>query len=279
VLGNPQEAQMNAAVLKPRSRPRPRVGIQSQLAKELAARFREQLRTNDEIISAVLRERVRPEDVAQLKRNASAQLREIEQLVYREYMANQQDALSATLRSVLGRHVPAGAPASEAIGLIAENGRAFDEFFMSVAQGRKKRAGGVLESYYAALFTALGYPHDTRRSDHRAGRSFVFPHLDHLEEQPSDCVVLIAKRMLRDGWRQLAPRLGSEARTFVATLDVTVSDWDLDSFRDHEVTMVVPEHVRLSAYADQPHVISIEAFLTSVLDPAVEAWRRRHVIA
>jgi hypothetical protein len=266
------------AVPKPRSRPRPRVGIQTPLAVTLAEQFKRGLRSNDSIIHAVINDCLVGLDPDVIKRSASGLMRELEQRVYRDYMESQQVALDQALRSVLRGKLPEGAGAADAIDLIARNARAFDEFFLSVAQGRKKRAGGVLEAFYEALFRAARYPHHVVRTETRAALDFVFPSIERLEERPEDCVVLVAKRMLRDGWRHLAPKLTSEARVYVATLDGTISDWDLQNFLDAEATIVVPEHVRASAYADQSHVISIESFLLEVLDPQVEDWVRRAVV-
>jgi EcoRII C terminal len=243
-------------------RKRARVGIRDPIAKRLVAHFRSALPSNDLILRAALESATRPYagNRVAMEQAASDIFAAYEKHAYEAYLESQRSASVAAFTDVIGKLVPENASKAGAVEVIATHLPALDEFFLSVAQGRKKRAGGSLDSFFENYLAGLGYRFAVFRPKSRRGE-LVFPSLESRLANPSATIVLMTKRVLREAGSHISASAMAGGRIFVATVDQTVGDADLARLRSQDVVLVVPLSLKKHIYADAPGVISIEHFI------------------
>lgn len=251
----------------------------TDFAVALAAQFRLAIPKNEDIVREALREVLLPfeGDVEQVKANVSAIIVDSEARAHQKYKDAQRDALARALKVVLGQLLPSEASGQDAVNLIASNAEGLDQFFLSVSQGRKSRAGAAVETFFDTLFRGMGYPFE-REHVVNGTPDFVFPSVIHFEKLPTDCIIFTCKRTLRERWRQITSEGSRGFVLFLGTLDATVLPADLEDMKQQKIVVVIPEQIRAVAYGKVAHVISVESFLSDYLDPAVHRWRRNKII-
>lgn len=149
-----------------------------------------------------------------------------------------------------------------------------NEFFMSIFQSRKSRAGKAFEYIIRTLFKRLGYSFSEQVNIDGAKPDFVLPSEDFFKKRPMDCVIFTAKRTLRERWRQVVTEANKGYGFFLATIDDGVSINQIHNMAEHKVYLVVPKKLKdgIPAYNSEYNVISFEDFFLKHLDPAVERW-------
>lgn len=256
---------------------RPRSRVANPVAQQLVAQFRSAIPANDVIIQRALDEVLAPYggDIEAMKGQISKIISDSEARAYLLYREAQGPALTHALRSVLS-----ALPAQDRAGTIeqvANNAEALDQFFLSVSQGRKARAGTAVETFFDTLFRSMGYPFE-RAHVVNGTPDFVFPSVAHFKTHSTDCIIFTSKRTLRERWRQITSEGSRGFVLFLGTLDATVKAADLADMKQQKINVVVPEQIRQSSYDSVPHVISVERFLRDHLDPAMDRWRRNGVV-
>lgn len=149
-----------------------------------------------------------------------------------------------------------------------------DSFFLSLAQGRKARAGGTFEKIVRGLFKTLNYPFDEQKQIN-GKPDFVMPSYDHYQTDPLDCVVFTVKRTLRERWRQIVTEGAAAPSFYLGTIDDGLSSHALREMHHNSIRLVVPEPIRQDNYADATNVLTFRTFFRDELDPAVQRWKRK----
>ena len=207
---------MDTDVAKP-LRKRPRIGIRLPVAKLLVERFRAAMPSNEALLRGALAAATATHggDINALKRSASAINRDYERRAYESYVAAQQGATEAAFRDVLGSLVLDGASPAQTLAVIAAQAPALDEFFLSISQGRKKRAGGSLDVFCEQFFRMLGYAFDVHRPRSRRAE-LVFPGVTRRHPSGTEATVLMTKRVLRDAGPHITASKAAGGRIFMA---------------------------------------------------------------
>jgi hypothetical protein len=212
-----------------------------------------------------------------IKANVSAIIGGFEAAAHKVYRVEEAKSQAYAVRETFGALLPDGAPASDLLDILARNFGALDAFCLSIAQGRKSRAGAALETCLASVFDRLGYPYSS--SPVINGKpDFIFPSVDHYRRHATDCIVFTSKRTLRERWRQITTEGAKGAHFFLATLDPDVRRPDVEEMNANRVNLVVPEGIRATRYDGHPNVISFESFVLDHAEPAMARWRRNGVI-
>jgi len=155
--------------------------------------------------------------------------------------------------------------------LIENNFDALDDFFKSLGQSRKSRAGQSFEENLKWLFKKLGYPFDEKILIN--GRpDFLIPGVKEYKRNPMNCIIFTAKRTLRERWRQIVTEGTRGLGFFLATLDDDKSTDEISEMMKHRIYMVVPEPIKRTVvnYKNAPNVISFTEFFRNHLDPALQ---------
>lgn len=166
---------------------------------------------------------------------------------------------------------------SSEVGLFHE----LNKFFLSISQGRKSRAGSSFEIYLKEMLKHCGYPFEFQPKGIDGKPDFVLPSKKHYLLNPPDCIVLTAKRTVRERWRQITTE-GSRGKKamFLSTLDDAVKPSDISEMMDNGVYLVVPcnQKVSIPSYSKASNVISYEKLFMDYFDPAVVRWRNNGII-
>lgn len=212
-----------------------------------------------------------------IKENFSNLVETIEHGAYEHYLTAQRPAAMRAFRSVFGPMLPPNPSANDLFEILENNLRALDQFFLSIAQGRKSRAGSAFEHIIKTLFDKLKYPY-TPQAVINGKPDFLLPSVEHFRENAMDCIIFTVKRTLRERWRQITTEGTHGHQFFLGTIDSKKTRNDLVEMKKNRIYLVMPETIRARCYPDESNVISFENFFRHHLDPAMTRWRDNNVI-
>ena len=153
----------------------------------------------------------------------------------------------------------------------------FDTFYLGLSQSRKSRAGKSFEVVIKGLIKQLGYPFDEQKViDGKP--DFIMPNYRHFRNNPTDSIILTAKRTLRERWRQIVTEGTRGLGFYLATIDDKMTSSQLHEAHLNRITLVCPERIRALSYSGVVNVMSFSQFFADVLDPAMVRWRRNGII-
>ena len=137
------------------------------------------------------------------------------------------------------------------------------DFFMSVFQSRRARAGRALETAISILFWHYKIPFESARINGKP--DFIIPSVEAYRDNPLNCFVLTTKRKVRERWRQIVTE-GARIRVFhLFTLDTDLSNDTIREMSQNGVKLVTTAKIKEDHYADNSNVITIEEFIDSAI--------------
>ena len=153
------------------------------------------------------------------------------------------------------------------------------EFYKSISQSRSSRAGGSVQNHIAHILETLNYPFEAQKTIN-GKPDFILPNVALYHKTPGECILLTAKRTLRERWRQIITEGFRSPYYFLFTIDEEQSSESLREMAGHRIYLVVPERIKqgVSVYRTSGNVISVRALLDDYLDPAVARWRQAGII-
>jgi len=212
-----------------------------------------------------------------IKSHFSQLIEETQITAYKIYLTEERACVSEVIRNVFGKILPRNPSAENLFKALENNLWALDQFFLSLSQGRRARAGKTFEHIIRVLFTILEYPY-TPHPVINGRPDFLLPSSTHFVNNAMDCIIFTVKRTLRERWRQIVTEGTRGYLFFLATIDEGISQPQLGEIRNHRIYVVVPERIRTEVYLKQPNVISFEKFFELHLDPAMSRWRNAGVV-
>ena len=227
----------------------------------LFEQFKTAMPTNDQLVSAACNTLLDSLDLDDVKTSFSTLVEKLHDQIYDDYLIVQSD----TGDQLISQHFSHRVPSFDDL----------DRFFLSVAQSRKSRAGKAFEIILEELLgRRLGYPMDRQVSVEGAKPDFVMPSSMYFDKNPLDCMLLTAKRTLRERWRQVVTEANVTYSYFLATLDNKVTHSQLNQAAKHKIYVVTTKTNigQIEHYDKAGNVISFEEFITLHLDPAMKRW-------
>lgn len=223
--------------------------------------FKKTMPTNEKLCIAAAEEYLASTNSEFIKKNFSRLIDELGLQVYKKYL----EAQSEIGQQVITERIKTGTD-----NLFEE----LDQFYMSVFQSRKSRAGGAFEYIICELFTRLGYPFSQQVNVEGAKPDFVLPSKESLEKDPLGCIIFTAKRTLRERWRQVVTEANKSYGFFLATIDPGISENQIKQMEKHKVYIVVPVSLYedKATYQSAGNVVTFENFFKHYLDPAMVRW-------
>ncbi len=243
------------------------------LKKKLSNEFGKLMPTVDEIASQVLHDVVAAEVryPGSMRANLSTIITSAYEDMSTLYFQHERASLGGALFHGF-RHFAIDDVSDGVLEAIRAYPKALDEFFLSVSQGRKARAGSTFEKLLAAVFRSLGYEF-TEQPSIDGKPDFVFPSVEHYRRAAMDCIVFTAKTTLRERWRQITTEGAKGGAMFLATLDDSITDDDLREMSMQRIYVVVPKSMKDTHYEKHVNAVSFESFLAQFLDPSVLRWQ------
>lgn len=250
-------------------------------SSHLAAEFMRNIPPPKEIVASAIAKGLAGQngDKKFIKKNFSLLVGKLESDAYKTYLTAQKTAWKKSIRFYFGQNLKATATSAEAIEYIGSRFDDFDTFFLSVSQSRKSRAGSTFEDIIRELFKRLDYPFDEQQIIN-GKPDFLMPGRAYYDQNAMECIVFTAKRTLRERWRQIVTEGTKGLGFFLATIDVDVSENNLDEMKKNKIYLVVPAQLktRIEHYKNAGNVISFEDFFEGYLDPAMKRWKKAGVI-
>jgi len=222
------------------------------LASEARARFLESTRSKEF-------------DPWGIKKPGDALMRVSRDIEYSIYRKHELRMRAVEIAQVLASH--------DRIATAAVRGfPTMDSIFLSASQQRKSRAGKSFESHLAAMLKAGGVRFEAQAILGQRRPDFVLPDQATVALDKSrgydEAAILSAKTTLRERWKQITHERFNCA-IFLATVDDRVSKEALEDLRKAEITLVVPESMKMknneSFYHHDSNVISFRDFFDEEL--------------
>ena len=216
-----------------------------------------------------------------LKANCDQIFDELLSLEFELYKQKERDVNTKLLWLVLQDAVPATKRYSrkEIEAIIKGKFDDLRDFYKSIMQSRSSRAGGSVQNHIAYILTTLGYPFEAQQTLN-GKPDFILPCKKLYQTNPAECVLVTAKRTLRERWRQIITEGFKSPQYFLVTIDEKQSKNGLQEMAGHRIYLVVPERLKtkIPSYKAAGNVISIKAFLKGYLDPAMSRWHQAKII-
>ncbi len=217
--------------------------------------------TNDQLVGTACDTVLRTYDKKAIKTNFSILVEKLHDKIYEDYLIAQRETGNRLISLKFSGEVPSFDQ--------------LDKFFLSIGQSRKSRAGKAFEIILEELLgRRLGYPLDRQVNVDGAKPDFVMPSSNYFARNPIDCMLLTAKRTLRERWRQVVTEANVTYSYFLATLDQKVTKSQLEQAARHKIFLVTTKIniEQVQHYRGAGNVLSFEEFISLHLDPAMKRW-------
>ena len=147
------------------------------------------------------------------------------------------------------------------------------EFYLSISQSRKSRAGKSFENHVKYLFNLLDYPFETQ-TQLNGIIDYLIPGEEAYRKNRTSCVVISIKRTLRERWRQTVGELSSTnaGRIYLLTADTKISIGKVDEMKKNNVNLVVWDKDKKSKFSDRYNVLGYTQFISVDLPSTSKLW-------
>jgi len=238
-------------------------------------------KAQDELKSRYKANDIDPFDQAYLKPHCDEILNELVALEFELFKIEEQRVNSDLMWQVVGSGLPPSKHLTKNQVELLVKGK-FNElrdFYKSISQSRVSRAGGSLQNHIAYILHTLNYPFETQKTVN-GKPDFILPNAALYHKTPGECILVTAKRTLRERWRQIITEGFRSPQYFLVTIDEKQSSDSLREMAGHRIYLVIPERIRqsVSVYKTCGNVISVKAFFDDYLDPAMARWRQARII-
>lgn len=245
--------------------------------------------TKDELLPTIaeLLRKVTPEvlgdrvdDLDWIKENLSEVISRFEDVAYGRYMEAELHAAGTAMIRAFSGSISDEASRTDILEAVCRDHYAtLNEFFLSLSQGRKARAGKTFEYVVAVLFDLLDLPY-TAQAVINGKPDFLMPGKAHYENHAMDCIIFTLKRTLRERWRQITTEGTKGSIFFLGTLDADKTASDIAEMLRNRIYLVVPTQIKKAKehYQNAVNVISFEVFFRDHIDPAMQRWQDNGVI-
>ena len=214
---------------------------------------------------------------AYLKTHCDEILDELVALEFELFKVEEQRLNSDLLWQVVGSGLPSSKCLTEAQLelLVKDKFNELQDFYKSISQSRVSRAGGSLQNHIAYILGTLNYPFEAQKIIN-GKPDFILPNVALYHKTPGECILMTAKRTLRERWRQIITEGFRSPYYFLVTIDEKQSSDNLQEMAGHRIYLVVPERIKQSipVYKASGSVMSLGAFFKDYLDPAMTRWQQ-----
>ena len=148
----------------------------------------------------------------------------------------------------------------------------FRQLFLSVSQSRKTRGGKDFELQLAQLFRLAGFPFEAQHKQYRV--DFMLPDYAHYAKDRSQCVLVSAKRTLRERWQQVVDELHKMncPNVFLVTTDEKISKSKMRDIAQRNIKLAVFDEVKAANFADEVMVVSYSHLANSAIPQWQAFW-------
>ncbi|BDC60692.1 MULTISPECIES: type II restriction endonuclease [Bacillus] len=159
------------------------------------------------------------------------------------------------------------------------------ELSKSHTNSRRSRAGKEFEAIIEILLLRTGVVFDNQgvigsklfKTD-RLGKlvDCVVPGVAEYSEERRRCALVSMKTSLRERWQEVIEemtRTGAH-EMFLVTLDAGITKNTIEALSSHNITLVVPDDLKLNSYNEYNNVYGLTKFLFEMIDIS-NMWKKR----
>lgn len=245
----------------------------------LSEEFKKHVASAEQVINIAVERKLARIKKEQVKTTFSQLVEETLSEAYSIYLESEDKSWQKAIAAYINQKTHSSDGRVELILLLQKNFKDFDNFFLSVFQSRKPRAGGAFETIIRILFRRLDYPFEEQQIIN-GKPDFLLPNRKHYDENAMDCIIFTAKRTLRERWRQIVTE-GTRGRAFyLATIDDEITPNQLEEMKKNRIYIVVPASLKkeIEHYKSALNVLTFEDFFEDHLDPALRRWKKAGII-
>jgi hypothetical protein len=159
----------------------------------------------------------------------------------------------------------------------------FYELSLSTTNSRRSRAGKTFESLIEKILTIREIPFDNQSQlgtsffkEHNLGKKvdLIIPGRFAYEQKRTSCGIISAKTSLRERWQEVVEELNrsNTRHIYLATLDESISDNQLQLMRNYSITLVVRESEKMTKFKNAGTVESFQQFFDVTIPHLLNAW-------
>ena len=216
---------------------------------------------------------------AEVKLNFDHLVLDTEKEAHRVYKEYERDYAGKTLAALINHLVERGElsglrDVGPILGMYSD---VLDDFYLSLAQGRKVRAGRAFEQFHNNFFRRLDYPFDEQPVIN-GKPDFLLPSKEYYRENAPDCIIFTAKRTLRERWRQIVTEGARGLGFYLSTIDEKIPKNAFSEMRENRIYVVCPLEIKEDKYSGVRNALSYQDFFKHHLDPAMARWKDTGVI-
>lgn len=156
------------------------------------------------------------------------------------------------------------------------------ELAKSITNSRRSRAGTSFERIIHHIIDAKGIPYDKQSKTGTAvfakaglGKKVdgLVPSIEAYGKIRSRCAILTMKTTLRERWQEVVEEIERTKvpHIYLLTLDDALNDSNLETMKNHNITLVVPDYVQ-KANAGKQNVMSFEKLFNEDLPHVLKYW-------
>jgi hypothetical protein len=146
------------------------------------------------------------------------------------------------------------------------------ELFLSVSQSRKARGGRDFELQLRNLFDFMQVPYEKRKRAYRA--DFIMPSERAFKRDRNRCLVVSAKRTLRERWQEVVDELYNlrSPNVYLVTADEQISMDKVAEINRRNIYLVTWDDIKRRFFARRARVIGYTTLANEVIAHFRQYW-------
>lgn len=144
--------------------------------------------------------------------------------------------------------------------------------FLSVSQSRKARGGRDFELQLRNLFDFMQVPYEKKKRTYRA--DFIMPSERAFKRDPNRCLIISAKRTLRERWQEVVDELYNlrAPNVYLVTADDQISADKVAEINRRNIYLVTWDDVKERFFRRRARVIGYTALANKVIAHFKQYW-------
>lgn len=144
--------------------------------------------------------------------------------------------------------------------------------FLSVSQSRKSRGGKDFELQIGRLLNLMDVSYEPTDATYRV--DFMIPSYEHYQRNRNQCIVVSAKRTLRERWQEVVDELHKMncPNVYLATADEQISEDKKNDIWRRNIYLVVWDEVKARSFAADDSVVSYTQLANVIIPHFAPFW-------
>jgi hypothetical protein len=150
--------------------------------------------------------------------------------------------------------------------------------FLSISQSRKSRGGKDFELQLRKLLELMEVPYQPPDRTNRV--DFMIPSYEHYARNRNQCIVISAKRTLRERWQEVVDELHKMncPNVYLATADERISADKKDDIWRRNIYLVVWDDVKARLFPTDDSVVSYSHLAGQVIPHFAKLWPKAQTV-